>query len=151
MQEANQTGVESPTRRNRGQPVENLSPRKPNVREVAAPARFGGLHNGFAATPQLRQSTSAQGRHPASSLKGAGNDDVEPNLGSPPQMDRDAFIGDDAREGGDEHLHVSISSIKVVVAHGIARLSRLQLPWDSARARGLLDRITTQSPASIPA
>jgi hypothetical protein len=105
ISELNQTGPGSPSRRNRGQTVEVLSPRKPDIREVAAPARFGGLHNGFAASPQLRQTT--QRRQPTTSPRAVTrNDEVEPAPGSPRMDDHNALLGHDDATDWDEHSQV---------------------------------------------
>lgn len=85
--------------------MEVLSPRKPDIREAAAPARFGGLQNGFAASPQLRQTT--QNRQPATSPRGGTrNEDVEPAPGSPRVEDHHALLGHDDAADWDEHSQV---------------------------------------------
>lgn len=104
ISDLNQTGPGSPSRRNRGQTVEVISPRKPDIREVAAPARFGGLHNGFAVSPQLRQTT--QGRLPASSPKGRTRygEDLAPR--SPRSNDHHDLLEHDNDIDWDDHSQV---------------------------------------------
>ena len=85
--------------------MEVLSPRKPEIREVAAPARFGGLQNGFAASPQLRQTT--QSRQPAISPRGGTrHDEAEPAPGSPRIDDHHATLGHEDATDWDEHSQV---------------------------------------------
>lgn len=76
-------GPGSPTRRQRGQTVEALSPRKPEIREASS-LRFGGLQNGFAAPPQLRANPRA--RQPTGSPKHEVADAV-PSPGSPHSLE----------------------------------------------------------------
>ena len=108
--ELNQTGLGSPPRRTRGQTVEILSPRKPEVRETAAPFRFGGLQNGFAASSQLRQ--TIQSRRPATSPKtGTRNHEVQSTPASPRKDEHHETLGQDDAAGWDDHSQVRMPQI----------------------------------------
>jgi len=96
-----------------------LSPRKPDIRNAAAPTRFGGLHNGFARSPQLRQSTTARAP-PGSPKLEVGVGDIGPAPGSPSSGDHDGVAADNVTQW-DEHSEVS-SSFKPVLANQPDRL-----------------------------